>query len=144
MPPAGVAHAAECFSPDYPLFLLCDRVIVDSQTYDRLLHNRHWSYEDVANTLKALEADGFLRLEDFESVIDDNRELLAAMLERDLKELEQWVPVLKESTASWQEFVDSLANPLSAQMANRSTHGTNLRYSHDTEMVFRLLGEMLE
>jgi hypothetical protein len=112
MPPACMASAATKFRPDYPVFLLCDKVILDRQTYDRLLDDRHWSYAEMAYTLKALEGEGFVQLEDFDSIVASNRELLDSMLVRDLKELDQWVPVLKESTSTWRDFIDNLDAPI--------------------------------
>lgn len=107
MPPASITNVSSSFLPDFAVFLLCDRVIIDQKTYDRMLDNRHPAFAEMAYTLKTLEGEGFVRIEDFDSVITANKVHLSKMLERDLKELDQWVPVLKDSTAAWRNFMSS-------------------------------------
>ncbi len=108
MPPASLASAGQEFLPDYAALLLADRIILDTRTYELLISGRHESYGQIALMAKMLNDEGFVRLENFDFVIARNRELLDAMLERDLKELDSWVEPLKEFVDEWGRY--SLAN----------------------------------
>jgi hypothetical protein len=112
MPPVALATAGQDFMPDYAVLLLADRIVIDRKTYDLLLSGRHYTYGNVALMTKMLFDEGFVRLEDFDSVVAQNRGLLERMLERDLKELDSWVAPLKESVQEWRSFVDSFRGPL--------------------------------
>ncbi|HSS21213.1 MAG TPA: hypothetical protein VLL54_14160 [Pyrinomonadaceae bacterium] len=59
--------------------------------------------------MKALNDEGFLRLEDFDKVVSENRSLLEEMLANDLKEPSFWAPPLTESAATWEEFISSMS-----------------------------------
>lgn len=112
MPPAALATAGHDFMPDYAALLLADRIVIDKKTFDLLLSGRHYTYGNVALMTKMLFDEGFVRLEDFDSVVAQNRGLLERMLERDLKELDSWVTPLKESVQEWRRFVDAFRGPL--------------------------------
>ncbi len=114
MPPVVMPRISEQFSPDYAVLLLCDRVILDVKTYE-LLQRAPWAYAEIAETLTLLHKEGFVRLEDFEATINRKRGLLEEMLERDLKELNQWAPILTESIEAWREFTQSSRDALSAK-----------------------------
>lgn len=127
LPPTSMAHANSPFMPDYAVLLLCDRIILDAATYDRLINldeDGKRYFGPVAETMKALRSEGFLRLEDFTSVVAEHRELLERMLERDVKELEQWVKPLEASMLVWTDFVesfsDSMQNDLFHQLRGES------------------------
>jgi hypothetical protein len=112
MPPASLASAGQEFLPDYAVLLLADRIVIDKRTYELLITGRHSSYGQVALMVKTLYDEGFVRLEDFDSVIARNRELLEKMLERDINELDSWVIPLRESVAEWRRFVEAFKGSL--------------------------------
>jgi hypothetical protein len=112
MPPASLAAAGQGFMPDYAALLIADRIVIDHKTYDLLLRGRHDSYGNMALMAKTLHDEGFVRLEDFDAIITQNQQLLEAMLERDMKELDSWVIPLKESVAEWHRFVEGFQGSL--------------------------------
>jgi hypothetical protein len=112
MPPATIATSGQQLMPDYALLLLADRMVLDQTTYDLLIRGSHFSYGNVALMLKALHDEGFIRLEDFDSIISANRQLLNAMLERDMQELNSWLGPLKQSVTEWRNFVACFQGPL--------------------------------
>jgi hypothetical protein len=96
--------------PDYTALLLCDQLIFDGESFERLSDKNISAlsgYSQMAEVIKALHAEGFVRVEDFSAVVDENRELLETMLERDLKMLDLWAPPLKESIQIWQNFIEA-------------------------------------
>lgn len=112
MPPVSMSQFSQEFLPDYSALLLADEIIVDAKSYERLLKGSHRSYGTVAILLKMLRDEGFVRLEDFDAIVESNRPLLERMLERDLKELDSWVVPLKESVSVWRGFFDELRGTL--------------------------------
>src|SRR5262245_18068517 len=73
MPPVSMAsRATTAFKPDYAVLLLCDRVILDAQSFECLKDTKTNYYAEMADTIKALHAEGFIRIEDYDAVIADN------------------------------------------------------------------------
>lgn len=105
MPPASISSTGQEFLPDYAALLIADKIVLDRKTYDLLISGKHISYGNVALMAKALYEEGFVRLEDFETEINQNRDFLNRMLERDLRELDSWVNPLKESIVEWKRFI---------------------------------------
>ncbi|MCZ6624067.1 MAG: hypothetical protein O7B35_07540 [Deltaproteobacteria bacterium] len=106
MPPLRMSLAGRLPVPDFAVLLLCDRVILDSETWERIKKDRYsQGYKLTAEVVKSLYAEGFIRIEDFNAIIADNRTLLEKMMERDLKRLDDWVDPLKESLDLWGKYV---------------------------------------
>jgi hypothetical protein len=110
MPPVTLAETTGTgFMPDYSVLLLCDRIILDLQSYNRLILGEPTrSYNKVAEVIKALYEEGFIRLEDFDSIVKNNHEILERMLQHDLENLEKWINPFKESTEKWRDFIKTL------------------------------------
>jgi hypothetical protein len=106
LPPVSLASSGQEFLPDYAALLIADRIVIDRRTYDLLIRGQHRSFGHIALMAKILHDEGFVRLEDFDSVIAQNRDLLEAMLERDLRELDSWVKPFKDSAAEWRRFME--------------------------------------
>ena len=105
MPPVAMSSADQ-FLPDYVTLLLANKIIIDCQTYERLIsHSSHYSYNSVSRMIKRLYEEGFVQIEDFDEVIKQNESLLEKMLEQDLKSLDLWIKPLKESVSYWEDFV---------------------------------------
>lgn len=104
MPPVSMTHINQNFMPDYSTLLLADKVIIDQQTYDRLLEGRHELFGDVSEMIRMLHGEGFVQIENFEKIISDNKETLQSILKTDLKELDLWVKPLKEAICTWSSF----------------------------------------
>ena len=110
MPPVGISAACDYrFSADAAVLLLCDKIILDQLGFEQLMSDPHPLYQDVSQTLKAFYDEGFIRLEDFDSIIHNNNDLLEEMLKRDLKRLDEWVKPFTESLRIWKEFTKGLS-----------------------------------
>jgi len=110
MPPVSMSDITRGFIPEYAVLLLCERVILDAESWSRLSKGKYDpDYGEVANAFKELYDEGFIKVEDFDSIIDENSNLLERMLEKDLKRLDEWVSPLKESVETWRDFIGSLS-----------------------------------
>ena len=104
MPPVSFRWIKQAFMPDYELLLLCDTVIMDEASFDRLLHGSVAAYSKVADTFQALKSEGRIELADFSSILRPHTELLNKMIDHDIKLLDQWVVPLRESLTRWKHF----------------------------------------
>lgn len=115
---------------DSAAFLMFDRVIIDSTTYDYLLNRgpnillrgiidrergpEESKLEDCikeyAQFLQDLESSGRLVVRDFEATLrqKDNREILTKSVKNDLRNMEEWIVPLEESLASWTRLMDDI------------------------------------
>lgn len=107
MPPISMSSSTnQYFRPDYAVLLLCERIVFDAVSFERLSKGKyHPVYREVASVLKALYDEGFVRIEDFDSIVQKNHKFLELLIERDLKRLYDWIKPLKESVNIWQKFV---------------------------------------
>ncbi len=112
MPPASIVSSGQELMPDYAALLVADKIVIDSKTYDLLITGKHTAYGNVALMVKMLHDEGFVRLEDYEAEITQNRIVLDEMLKRDLRELDSWVNPLKESTEEWRGFYEGFSGSL--------------------------------
>lgn len=107
MPPVNMHHDLHQFSPEYSTLLLFDRIVLDLTTFDLLQFQPHPAYALVADTMKALQSEGFLELVAYSDILEQNEDLLNVMLENDLNSLNQWIGVLHDSLLIWDRFVRS-------------------------------------
>jgi len=105
MPPVSFRRINETFMPDFELLLLCDSIVMDEASFDRLVHRSVPAYLRVSETFQALRSEGRVELKDFSSTLRDHVELLDRMIEHDLKSLDQWVKPLSESLNLWMHFL---------------------------------------
>jgi len=121
MPPVSMYAASEEFLPEFPVLFLFDRVIIDARTWEvfkktyrekgnDLSQYMRKAYSRMADLLFTLYDAGFVRIEDFDSLIRENEALLDEMTSADLKQMETWILPLKESHSIWQEFLRKLDN----------------------------------
>jgi hypothetical protein len=106
MPPVSMRDVnGPFFLPDYNTLLLADQVVLDKASFTALQWEHHRSYAVVADAMQSLEADGFVELADCGAILNDNRSLLAQMLESDLDAIERWERPLAESVGVWKRFI---------------------------------------
>jgi len=72
MPPVGLTQLKESFAPDYAVLLLCDRLIVDGESFERLTSRSHSLFREMAETLEALKSEGFIQVEDLRRSLKKN------------------------------------------------------------------------
>jgi hypothetical protein len=142
LPPADLSGGGDAFVPDYSALLLCDKVILDSQSYERLTSKSTPWYGHVAETVKALNAEGFLRVEDFDALIRRHHALLERMLEQDLQALDAWVPVLKESRDLWDQYLTRMSDQLSHLLTVSTLSNFDLAHVH--MRMDKFIGDSLE
>lgn len=85
MPPASLACASQDFMPDYAVWLVANRIIIDEKTHNFLLTGRHRSYGNVALTAKVLHDEGFVRLENFDLSLTKSLVFV-------IQEMKRWPP----------------------------------------------------
>ena len=113
MPPVSWEQRRQLFVPDHAVLLLCERIVVDSESFHRLSSgDHHASYGEVADVLRALYDEGFVRIEDFREIVSRKSSLLNRMLLRDLESLDAWVEPLNQSLANWGDFLLSMTSRL--------------------------------
>ncbi len=146
MPPVSMSEATQPFMPDYAILLLADRIILDRKTYDLLVSEREhdWSFGAMARMVRLLHDEGLIRLENFDFIIQKNRSTLEVMLETDLKELDLWVPAMKQSLAIWRDFMKSMRGRFGQKMFSALSQKagkkgeearlTGIHWLHDTLM----------
>ncbi len=140
MPPGSISYLMNNFMLDYSVLLLCEKIILDTGTYERLtakLHNR--LYDDIAEVTNALYDEGFIHLEDFRSLIAPNTVNLDEVLKNDLRKLEKWIRPLQESTKAWKAFMKEVGSyPIDGGITFFSTNATSF-FMHKYD-----IGEELE
>jgi len=140
MPPVAMSSVGQQFLPDYVTLLLANKVIIDCQTYDRLISNSsHSSYKSVAIMIKRLYEEGFVQIEDFDEVIKQNESLLEKMLEQDLKSLDLWIKPLKESVSYWENFVSKFDGELRDEYLDYHQLSPTPHYHHRETVLDQFL-----
>ncbi len=136
MPPALLADECQEFMPDYAALLFADRIIIDIRSYERLISNRFASYGSVAETIKILNEEGFVRIEDYDSVIQGHRADLKKILKKDLQDIASWIKPLEESIDQWKLFHNKFRCLLLNEFENNqirqsfyASYGFTRRYS---------------
>src|ERR1700722_13673737 len=104
MPPVDMRSFSNHFMPDYATILLADKIIMDEESFDRLVSRPHTLYSHVAKAVKELHRSGFVQLENYRAILLRREPLLAKMLELDLEALDPWIAPLKESLETWRKF----------------------------------------
>jgi hypothetical protein len=97
-------HYQSTLMPEYPVLLLCEKVVIDTFSFSLLEENEHDLYAPMAETFTALYKEGFIELVDFSQILKDNQQLLGEMLKHDLANADQWITPLKESQVAWSNF----------------------------------------
>jgi hypothetical protein len=114
-------HIPYSFSPEYSVLLLSDRIILDLTTFDHLqFQDHHPAYAPIAETMRVLQAEGFLEVVDYIDILERNRQLLNVMVANDLEFLDSWVEVLEQSLLIWRRFTRSALRLLGTD--NSSPH----------------------
>jgi hypothetical protein len=108
MPPVDMRSTDNYFMPDYAALLLCEEVTLDEASFMLLTEQPHRLYAKVAETMKALRAEGFIQLVDFSHILRENQALLQRMLENDLGMLNQWIKPLNQSFDIWRRLSSKL------------------------------------
>lgn len=127
MIPVSMTSTRHFLQPDYAVLLLCNRLVMDTESFERLVKSEHeYGYTQVAAVTRVLYDEGFVRLVDFNTIVQEKRPLLERMLERDLKILDLWVKPMEESMCTWAAFAQSFEDGLrerSVPATEPSDHG---------------------
>jgi hypothetical protein len=136
MPPVSFGRISEAFMPDYELLLLCDRVIMDEASFDRLIRGSVAAYSRVAETFQALKSEGRIELKGFSSTLRPHTGLLGRMVDHDLKSLDQWVVPLRESLTLWRHF-SKMSMEIMWEYSEQWTHQRSYRDVHSLTREFQ-------
>lgn len=131
MPPVDIKVWNDRFVPNYDALLLCEKIVMDNDSFQLLCDKHHPLYESIAESLKALNSEGFIELVDFKSIITRNERLLNRMLRNDLEATDAWVGVLQESMDIWDDFQISQALRDLRPLSTRSSSGPPTVTLHD-------------
>ncbi|HUP61992.1 MAG TPA: hypothetical protein VNA69_16415 [Thermoanaerobaculia bacterium] len=137
MPPAALDLTGQYLTPDYAVLLVCDHLVMDSEAFDRLTHDRHWSYNAIAEVIRALEAEGFLRLEDYSTRVVRAKTRIEQNVSTAL-ELSDWNKTFEESVAIWQAFLDVVRDAVIALWKRRGDEELPLAIELDRFMSAQL------
>ena len=128
MPPVSFRLINEAFMPDYELLVLCDQIVMDESSFQQLIDSPARAYFGVAETFRALKAEGRIELVDFASVLRANSDLLDKMLGHDMSVLDQWVVPLRESLTTWRRFADMSMQVLRDEREQLDAHSPEVGY----------------
>lgn len=138
MPPVSLTQSNNQFIPDYTVLLLCDQIVLDEETFERLNDsNLPSSFRTVAEVTQNLYKEGFIQLQDFSGIVKEKQQLLERMLEQDVKYLDWWLDPYEESVQIWHKFLDRLNDcqiPLYDQ-ATSSQHDQFVTFVHDVRHI---------
>jgi hypothetical protein len=107
MPPLGMRSFSNGFGPEYALLALCDKLIINESSFERLMEQPGHLYKSASEVMKLLHDEGFLELADYSTVLRGNSRLLSRMTENDLRSVSQWIDPLARSVQTWQNFVSA-------------------------------------
>lgn len=120
MPAVSMKNFGSQFVPEYPVLFLFDQFIIDSQTAELVRDkNRRMYFRDMALVIDALKAAGRLEIQDFEKILTQYHQQIEASAEYDLRNIDTWVPVFKESISKWCQFADLAKTVLEEKAKNK-------------------------
>lgn len=106
MPPLkiGLNPLNYFFTPDYPILLICEKLVLNKNSFALLRDSKISPYKLIADTMQELYYEGFIELVDFRNILERNKELLKKMIKHDLSIIEQWIEPFEESLNIWNNF----------------------------------------
>lgn len=144
MPPTALELRGRYLAPSYGILLLCSRIVVDTESYDRLTSAGDSAYRHVADVIQALYDEGFIVLEDYSQRLTAARHAIKARVAAVLNSM-SWTGPLAESLQLWSNFVAVAGQALKSERDNyiheAATHSADSledrAYSHalGTELV---------
>lgn len=136
LPPLNIRSSINEFMPEYSLLILCDRLVLDRSSYERLTNEAEPSLKTAGQTMKLLWNEGFLELVDYAALLRDNTNLLTKMTQNDLRSVDQWIEALKSSLETWFAFVKAAEPKIGLE---RAAHYYLHGHTDSAESVVRLL-----
>ena len=109
LPPLNMRLIAGPFEPEYSLLVLCDKLILDELSFERLNEPSSPVFTTIAETIKILHGEGFVELTDYSATLRNNSDLLRRMTDSDITN-GRWQNALAESSLIWHDYVDKV-NP---------------------------------
>jgi hypothetical protein len=136
LPPLSMQPSAPRLGPEYSLLALCDKLILDAASFDRLMQQPGPLYKTTGRAVKLLQDAGFLELIDYSAILRDNRKLLSRMTDNDLTSVSQWLKALTQSTAMWLEFLEVI-QPMVNEALYLGNTRANASYQREFFTYFR-------
>lgn len=107
------------FVPDYPIFFLFDKYVIDAQTYESLQRSHFYYYAGMASMFDALKTTGRLEVQDYDAIVLNYRQEIEASAKYDLRNIESWAKVFEESSSIWREFATLVQELLETETKGR-------------------------
>jgi hypothetical protein len=117
------------FVPDYPVFFLFDKYVIDAQTYKNLKKSHFYYYAGMASMFDALKATGRLEVQDYDSIIKNYRQEIEASVKYDMRKIESWAKVFEESSSRWRDFAIQVQKLLEDNTKGRELNAEELLLS---------------
>jgi hypothetical protein len=130
LPPLDMRMPSRGLRLEYSLLLLCDQVILDISSFERLLDEPDPALKSVSQTIKLLRNEGFLQLVDYDGILEGNARLLEKMTDNDLKSVDQWLDTLASSGRIWSKFIASVGPAIGVQRPRFDQSGVPLELEH--------------
>jgi hypothetical protein len=113
--PPFVVNEGE-FTLDYAALLMFDRVIIDEKTLETVMsapvtYSRQLfatASQEYKQLLESLVRTGRLRVEKFDSIAAQTREIHKLATDHDMKDLNEWIAPLQAAVDTWREAVHLL------------------------------------
>jgi hypothetical protein len=137
MPPTALDLTGQFLMPDYAVLLLCDRIVVDSEMFDRLTHAHHWSYNRVAETMRVLHSEGYLRLDNYSERLNRERASIKRKVQEAL-EVTDWSEALERSEVIWHAFLNAVRESAAVLRRRSGRNQTPLAVELDRFISARL------
>jgi hypothetical protein len=123
LPPLDMRSVVGPFEPEYSLLVLCDKLILDELSFERLERNSSPLFTTMGKTVKVLYDEGFVELADYSATLRNNMDLLGKMTDSDLVS-GRWEAALSSSNAIWRNYFRKVAPRLGLEeYAGRETRG---------------------
>jgi hypothetical protein len=116
LPPMDMHNSTRGLALEYSLLILCDKVLVDASSIERLQRDPNPALGQVAKTIELLRGEGLLEVVDYDTILDKNRLLLKRMTENDLGSVDQWINTLLNSGRMWSRFATSVGPSIGLEL----------------------------
>jgi len=126
MPPVRESAPNKVFTPDYAALLLCDKVVLDTTTFDLLKQKKKGPYTQVSETIITLWKEGFIELIDFADILQRKSKVIEKMTNLDLESPDIWHSDLLESLIIWNRLLSKKLHWMS-----ESTHRDLIEKAHE-------------
>lgn len=139
LPPVDMHAPTRGLTLDYSLLVLCDQILVDASSVERLQQRSNPAFGRVSETVELLKREGLVDVVDYDAILDGNRLLLERMTENDLRSIDQWLEPLINSRRIWSRFASAVRPSIGLELPETrgETRSLHLAVHGVDESAFR-------